>query len=214
MNKHLLIIIVTVVTLILYILLYNQINVFLTLFLTMILIAITYSYYDITTKTMWHQALPDVQKDYRSAEMLSAIETLWNFYRDCKSRKLSLSKEYENRVNAEKIQISQRHIKIDEGLSYKRRLVTHFYYHLGDIYKRGILPEKIIFDHWNPVDLDIIFDIIIPLDKKQEKMVGLDKVRKSRGIEKKELQKLKELHKASYRCYGMKYPKKYESYQI
>lgn len=125
-------------------------------------------------QTMWHQALLDVKKDYRSAEMMSALNELWKFYRGCK-KKADLKKEFKKRYKKEKAEISKDNMKTEESLNYKRRLITHFYIHLASIYKHGILPPDMIFDWWLPSDLKMIKKFIIPL---QEALSEIHKIPK------------------------------------
>lgn len=135
----------------------------------------------ISRKTLRHQVLLDVRKDYRSAEMTSAIDELWEFYRDCNEKKKDdinlLKEEYKKRVGAEKAKISNSTdpMKVEDGLNYKRRLVTHFYSHLASINRYGILPPKMIFDWWLPVDLEMIENFIIPLQEASLEMHGVSK---------------------------------------
>ena len=187
--------------------LYNWTYVFVTVIVTIFLGAITLSYTIFTRRTMWHNALLDVQKEYASAEMMSALQFLWNFYKnDCGKDVNLLVKRYKLKIDIEKEEISKGKRDIKDSFDYYRRLVTHFYFHLADIHKNNILPEKIIFDHWSPIDLDIIPQIIFPLDKAQEEKSGVDEERESRGMEKKERDKVKELYEVSYIWYGLVYP--------
>jgi len=129
-----------------------------------------------TTETMnqamWHQVLQDIKKDYRSPEMMSAIDALWDFYKDCQSKKLDYKKEYKIRYKDEKNKISNNKMNIQDGLNYKRRLLTHFYIHLASIYKNGMLPPKMIFDWWGPSDFQMFDKFLIPLQKEMSKMLG------------------------------------------
>lgn len=118
-------------------------------------------------KSMFHQALMDVQKEYRSAEMLYAVRELWNFYRT--HPKDELVKEYE-RIRLEDEQRISALDKLDRlkhernTLHYYRRLVSHFYHHLGALLINGILPRDIIFRSWSESDLRIIPEILVPIE--------------------------------------------------
>lgn len=148
------------------------------------IIAFLVSYYAVTIsrRNLYHQALIDIQKDYRSSEMMSALDVIWDFYRECNNKKNDvdyLKEQYETRVNEERERIynpkSKNPMKVEEGLNYKRRLITHFYIHLASIYKHRILPRKMIFDWWTPFDFEIFNKLIIPLQQKASEHPGTPK---------------------------------------
>jgi len=140
----------------------------------------------ISRKTMRLQALHDVQKDYRSAEMMIAIKDLWDFYRECEKYGSDLKEEFLKRKRDE----DNKHMKTEETLNYKRRLLTHFYYHLSALHVHGILPKKMIFDWWMPNDFKMIDKFIIPLQEALNEQFGFSE--KEFNVFKKYLRKLKE----------------------
>lgn len=102
-----------------------------------------------------HQALMDIHADYRSAEMLDAVKSLWEFYRRFgKGRSVE---EYE-KVRATddealaKLPPNERVDFLKATLHYKRRLVSHFYLHLADLYVNKILPKDVLYASWNRGD--------------------------------------------------------------
>jgi len=118
-------------------------------------------------KALMLQLLLDVLKDYRSSEMMIAVESLWNFYK--KHGKHRFTEEYERLRNEERdwLQKMPKHdrAKYAQGtLHYQRRLVSQFYQCLADIYVLRIVPEKLIYMQWSKSDLEIIPKIIIPLE--------------------------------------------------
>jgi hypothetical protein len=138
------------------------------------LIAFFISYFAaiISRRSLHHQVLLDIRKDYRSAEMMSAIAELNDFYRDCKEEKDDVDffkKKYAERIDDDDKKISDstsnNTMKIEDSLSYKRRLLTHFYSYLAAIHRHGMLPPKMIFDWWIPDDTKMIEKFIIPLEK-------------------------------------------------
>jgi hypothetical protein len=126
-----------------------------------------------TRRNTRHQALIDVHKDFRSPEMKSALDDLWNFYHECEASRLTtnpvldsiphLKRSYENKV------IGEKNLPVEKTLSYKRRLLMHFYFHLASIYKHKILPDKMIFDWWVPDDFKC-FDFLLPLEEKESEL--------------------------------------------
>lgn len=128
-----------------------------------------YAYWRIAKKTMIHQALLDVQKDYRSPQMLYAVRTLWQFYREYGKERLI--EEYEKIRKSEEQWISnldkQKRIEAEQStLHYQRRLVSHFYQHLAALYVNGILSKDIVYSNWPEENLRIIPEILIPIEDK------------------------------------------------
>jgi len=165
-------------------------NPLLTVIASLILVVITYQYVietkliaesnqknlanteknsNILEKTMKYQALAQVQKDYRSAEMMVAIDALWNFYRKCVEEGQDIKNEFKIQVEIDK----SKRLKIENTLNYKRRLLTHFYVHLGSIHANEILPDYMIFDWWDENDFDMIEKFIIPLQEAAAEIHGL-----------------------------------------
>ena len=123
----------------------------------------------IAHRTMIHQALEDVQKDYRSPEMHHAIRALWQLYIQFGD---NLANEYDNirqhedswifslpnerdRIEAERV-----------TLHYQRRLVSHFYKHLAALYVNKVIAKDVLFSIWSEVDLRIIPQILVPIENK------------------------------------------------
>jgi len=123
----------------------------------------------IAKRTMIHQALLDVQKDYRSPQMQYAVRTLWDFYRMYGKDKFV--EEYDKKRKEEDNWVSdqerQKRIEFEQAtLHYQRRLVSHFYQHLAALYVNGILPKGIVYSNWSEADLRIILEILIPIENK------------------------------------------------
>ncbi len=132
----------------------------------------------ISRSTLRHQVLLDIRKDYRSSEMMSAIAELNDFYRGCKEETDDIAffkTKYAERVDDDdkKISDSANTMKIEDGLNYKRRLLTHFYSYLAAINRHGMLPPKMIFDWWIPDDTKMIEKFIIPLENGYLKKYGV-----------------------------------------
>ena len=119
-------------------------------------------------KAMLHQAILDVQKDYRSPEILYAVKTLWDFYREHGKDKLVNKYNEKWKQDKEKIlqMCEEEKFEAEKAtLHYQRRLVSHFYRHLAALNINGILPEDIVYENWTETDLGIIPKIILPLDE-------------------------------------------------
>lgn len=124
-------------------------------------------YWRVAKRAMIHQALLDVQKDYRSPQMLYAVRTLWQFYRE--HGKGKFVEKYEEIRRSEEQWIStldkQKRLEAEQTtLHYLRRLVSHFYQHLAALYVNGILPKAAVYEGWSEADLRIIPEILVPIE--------------------------------------------------
>lgn len=118
-------------------------------------------------KTRMHQVLLDVLFEYRSAEMLLAIRTLWSFY---KEHKENLGEAYNLVRHREENEISnlEPELKLQRErttLHHQRRLVGKYYSLLAGLYELDVIPRKTLYTYWNKKDLEIIPKIIIPMEK-------------------------------------------------
>ena len=193
---------------------------YLTLVISTVLVVTTYLYYLNSRKTMLHQAFLDIQKDYRSPEMGYALHTLFNFYRDeCNEDTKTLKKKYkkiflEEEKKMKEIELKDRIEFSKNAFDYQRRLVTHFYAHLADLYRVKILSKEDIFDYWDWYKLRIIPNIIIPLDE------GLNEILKSRERKVYKPEKIEEinamtkLHNDSIEYYTKKREKAEMEYKL
>lgn len=123
----------------------------------------------IVKRTMIHQALLDVQKDYRSPQMHYAVRTLWDFYRE--HGEDMFVEEYEKIRKKEDKWVSnkekQKRIEFEQAtLHYQRKLISQFYQHLATLYANGILSKDIIYSSWSEADLRIIPTILVPIENK------------------------------------------------
>ena len=61
---------------------------------------------------------------------------------------------------------------IKTTLHHKRRVVSHFYLHLANLYVNKILPKDVLYVGWSRGDLAIIPDILLPIELKLGKEFG------------------------------------------
>jgi hypothetical protein len=118
-------------------------------------------------KARIHQVLVDVLFEYRSAEMLIAIRTLWSFYNENKE---NLGEAYNIVRHREESEISklEPELKLQREkttLHHQRRLVGKYYSLLAGLYELGVIPCETLYTYWNKKDLEIIPKIIIPMEK-------------------------------------------------
>ena len=123
----------------------------------------------IAKRTMIHQALLEIQKDYSTPQMQYAVRTLWDFYRE--HGKANFVEEYDKKRKEDDKWVSgqerQKRIEFEKAtLHYQRRLISHFYQHLAALYINKILPKGIVYSNWSEADLRIIPEILIPIENK------------------------------------------------
>ena len=125
---------------------------------TLIIFLTLFVYYlqsRIMRKTMLHQVIMDILVEYRSAEMLIAISTLWEFYR---KEKQNFVQEYEmiRLRDAKSIEESTGKQWIEavrNTLHYYRRLVSQYYNILSGLYNLKIIPKKVLYTYFGKDDL-------------------------------------------------------------
>lgn len=113
-----------------------------------------------------HQVLVTVMQDYRSAEMMLAINSLWRFRRQHGD---NFVQEYLKRWQ----QDDERIAALPEGeqleatkatLHYRRRIVKEFFNLLGGLHELGVFPKDVLDTYWGESELKIIPEILIPLE--------------------------------------------------
>jgi hypothetical protein len=126
--------------------------------------------------TALHHVIEDIRKDYRSPEMHHAVKTLWEFYKDCKTKGEDFVIKYLQILKDDNDRLSrlEGHEKLKaerDTLHYQRRLVSHFYQYVAALYVNKILPGDVIFKTWIEDDLRIIPNIIIPIEIKLPEII-------------------------------------------
>ena len=104
--------------------------------------------------------------EYRSAEMLVAIRSLWDFAR---AHQNDVAEAYRAQRESDHQQLAN--LRGDDHLNYlrgtldfHRRQVSQFYGFLTSVYDEGGLQRKWIYTHWNRSDLKIIPEVIVPME--------------------------------------------------
>jgi hypothetical protein len=108
----------------------------------------------------------EVLEDFRSAEMMLALVTLWRLRQDHGDRFVQAYLETW-RKDEERIAHLPGHEQaeaIRASLHYRRRVVKEFYNTLAGLYELNVLPGKVIYTYWNTAELRIIPEILIPLE--------------------------------------------------
>ncbi len=89
--------------------------------------------------------------EYRSQQMHEAISALWEFKHSHKEKFLDV---YEERV------------KENNSIHFHRRLVSQFYGIVAGLYVTNSFPKEIIYSYWSKKDLQILPEIILPIENK------------------------------------------------
>ncbi len=104
--------------------------------------------------------------DYRSAEMLIAIRSLWAFAREHSN---NVGEAYKSQCERDSHDLAG--LKGDEHVShlrstidFHRRQVSQFYGLLTSVYDEGGIQRKWIYTHWSKSDLEIIPKAIVPME--------------------------------------------------
>jgi hypothetical protein len=154
-------------------------------------VILTIGYNKISKKNLNHEILVNLRKEYASPEMMFAIQRLWIFFRDeCRKNEDELLLKYEKKSkeqeqNAMKPTKYEDKIKrVENSLSFQRRKVANFYYHLADLHILKMIPDDILFSIWGSSELIILKNIIIPIEKIQAKISGYEKSTEIKKLEK------------------------------
>lgn len=132
------------------------------------------SSWKLANKTLVHQTLVDLQKEYRSTQMLYAIKTLWDFYNENGQDKF-VEKYEEIRCEEQKMVSSlekQKQIEAEQStLHNQRRIVSHFYQQLANLYVNKVLTKDVVYRSWSEADLRIIPQVIVPIENNLRKVL-------------------------------------------
>lgn len=143
---------------------------------------------DAAEKVKTYQFLTDMISNYSSAEMLLAVQILWDLYKKMAERlgydpkkdlncfeksKLddALWDEYFKIYEQDKGKIDYQKELVKSAaqkettLHHYRRIVGRFYELLAGIHEENVIPEDTIFRYWNKDNLSIIPKIILPIEK-------------------------------------------------
>ena len=141
-----------------------------------LLLTLIVFYFQLRTmrSVMIHQVLRDILMEYRSAEMLLAVNTLWVFYREHPEDFVRKYEETRRRDEGgiAKLPPKERAEVLRSTLDYLRRFVSHYYALLGGLYELKIITKDILYTYWSGDDLRIIPEILIPIERKLAETVG------------------------------------------
>ena len=131
----------------------------------------------VSRKMFIYQVLASVQHDYRSPEMLHAVDSLWQLYRDSNQDENTLVEKY-NTIRIEQMSWVQSQAKekeiecVQATLHCQRRTITSFYQHLASLYIYNLISGKIIYRTWGEKTLRIIPKILVPIENSIRKEIS------------------------------------------
>jgi hypothetical protein len=118
-----------------------------------------------------------VLQEYRSAEMMLAVNLLWAFRRqhgdDFVQAYLARWRDDDARIA--KLPPEEQLNALHVTLHYRRRLVKEFFHLLAGLYELGMLPTAVLYTYWNEAELKIIPEILIPLETAVAREMRMEK---------------------------------------
>ena len=120
------------------------------------------------------QVLLPALLEYRTAEMLVAIRSLWHFAR---ANPTNLQDAYKAQLDEDSRHLAelkgQEHLEYMRGtIDFYRRQVSQFYGFLTSVHDEGGMQRKWLYTHWNRSDLAIIPDVIVPMEQALGATIG------------------------------------------
>ncbi len=113
-----------------------------------------------------HQVLVTVLQDYRSAEMMLAINSLWRFRREHGDTFVQAYLERWQRDDERIAALPEMDqlAATSATLHYRRRVVKEFFNLLAGLHELGVFPKDVLDTYWGGSELKIIPEILIPLE--------------------------------------------------
>jgi hypothetical protein len=108
----------------------------------------------------------ELLEQFRSAEMMLALVTLWRFRHEhgdqCVPVYLETWRQDDERIS--RLSAEEQVEAMRGTLHYRRRIVKEFYNSLAGLYELKVLPGKVIYTYWSAAELKVIPEILIPLE--------------------------------------------------
>jgi hypothetical protein len=127
-------------------------------------LVVTLIIFNITRHRENYQNLLERISFYVSSEMLMAIKQVWGHYR--KYGESKFLDKYIAIMIAENKKMDS--MPISERLVFQTgtRLVSQFWKGLAILIKNNLVPRKAVFSWWSQNDIDIVGEILIPIENK------------------------------------------------
>jgi len=113
-----------------------------------------------------HQVLIDMLRDYRSCEMLHAVNSLWRLRQQHGDQfvQFYMRQWHEDDERIAQLPAAEQLEAMRATLHYRRRSVKDFFNLLAGLYELGVFPKEILYTYWSEAELKIIPEILIPLE--------------------------------------------------
>jgi hypothetical protein len=108
----------------------------------------------------------EVLENFRSAEMMLALVTLWRFRQEHGEKFVQAYLDTWKQDN-QRIADMPAEKQVDAmsaTLHFRRRVVKEFYNTLAGLYELKVVPGEVIYTYWSAAELAIIPEILIPLE--------------------------------------------------
>jgi uncharacterized protein YxeA len=102
--------------------------------------------------------LKELVSDYAEPEIGNAVKTLWHYYRNVFNED---AKKFTEKFKT----YMEKSIETGKNIDRARRKVSHFYQCMAMLHEGDAIPEKLLYRLWSKKTLQIIPDILIPLEK-------------------------------------------------
>jgi hypothetical protein len=108
----------------------------------------------------------EVLEDFRSAEMMLALVSLWRLHHDHGERFVQVYLETWRKDDERiaRLPPEQQAEALRATLHYRRRVVKEFYNLLAGLYELKVVPAEVIYTYWTAAELRIIPEVLIPLE--------------------------------------------------
>lgn len=122
----------------------------------------------ISVKNMKQKIIYELIDQYQSREMLECLTSIRNYFSTLMIKYKFRNKKLKNENDIYFqliIDLMKDERSIDQKLNYSRRIVSHFYQKVVIYEKKKYISSKEIMEIWNPNDLSILGQVIIPFEK-------------------------------------------------
>lgn len=122
-----------------------------------------------SSRVLKYQTLAELTREYAKSEMGNHVRRLWDFYKQRNRDPEQVRSVFKNHLKEmDRLQDQSPQLLKEFGgtkLNLARRQVSHFYQRMAVLYKGRLVDPRILYRLWATKDLEIIQEIIIPLEE-------------------------------------------------
>jgi hypothetical protein len=153
----------------------------------------------VANRSLKYQMLTELMHQYAQPAMGEAVATLHDFFHhDCDKKLTGMKKKFKDDIKLldkkkKKEKLTDKEEEIAKGITKidnARRQVSHFYQRMAALHEGHVLPDKILYRIWNEETLEIIQEIIIPLEEVLIKSIQEKEKRHKKRLEDNEVLKM------------------------